>query len=173
MLLPRIIFGLALCVPLALSTGCNSSTPDTPETPAATVNAPGASTPAPTTTSMPETPATPAAGDGHDAHGGGVSAGTITVGGATMTVATSGSLPAGGVLRVDLVHTSGPAPVAVRMWIGDEAATGTMKSRAGGHDNHFHGSAEVPASIAATDKLWIEAETAAGERVATSVELPS
>ena len=108
--------------------------------------------------------------DDHD-HGEEVSLGTIEIVGTVLDVSISGQVAPGEEVHIDLVHTAGPLPAAVRLWIGDEAATGSLKSKADGHDNHFHGHAEAPASLQ-NAALWIEVESASGNRTARSLPLP-
>lgn len=107
--------------------------------------------------------------DGHD-HGEERSLGTVDVGGTTLKVSISGDIEPGAEIHVDLEHTGGPAPAAIRLWIGDEAGTGALKSKADGHDDHFHGHAEAPGDI--TDvALWIEVEAIDGSRASSSLPL--
>lgn len=107
--------------------------------------------------------------EGHD-HGEGRSLGSVAVGGTTLTVSMSGDLQPGAEVHVDLEHTGGPTPAAIRLWIGDEAGTGALKSKADGHDGHFEGHAEVPSDITGAS-LWIEVESASGERASGSLQL--
>jgi hypothetical protein len=72
---------------------------------------------------------------------------------------------------VDIVQTAGPTPAAVRLWIGEKSGAGSLKTKASGHDNHFHGRAEVPSQIPAGAALWIEVESASGERTSASLPL--
>lgn len=107
--------------------------------------------------------------DGHD-HGEERSLGTVDVGGTTLKVSISGDIEPGAEIHVDLEHTGGPAPVAIRLWIGDEAGTGVLKSKTDGHDDHFHGHAEVPSDMSNTS-LWIEVEAVDGSRASSSLPL--
>ncbi|MEO1130289.1 MAG: hypothetical protein AAFX05_11375, partial [Planctomycetota bacterium] len=105
--------------------------------------------------------------DGHD-HGEERSLGTINVMGTALEVSISGDVEPGAEIHVDLEHNSGPAPVAIRLWIGDEAGTGALKSKADGHGDHFHGHAEAPSEIS-NASLWIEIEAADGTRASGSL----
>lgn len=107
--------------------------------------------------------------DGHD-HGEERSLGTVDVGGSTLEVSISGDLEPGAEIHVDIEHTGGPAPAAIRLWIGDEAGTGALKSKADGHDDHFHGHAEAPTELDGAS-LWIEVEAADGTRTSSSLPL--
>ena len=104
-------------------------------------------------------------------HGEGRSLGSVAVGGTTLTVSMSGDLEPGAEVHVDLEHTGGPAPAAIRLWIGDEAGTRALKSKADGHDGHFEGHAEAPSDLTGAS-LWIEVESASGERASGSLQLP-
>lgn len=73
-------------------------------------------------------------------------------------------------MHLDLEVESGPIPAAVRFWIGDEAGMGALKSKADAHDNHFHGQTESPSTMDGAS-LWIEIETASGERQTAAVSL--
>ena len=109
--------------------------------------------------------------DDHD-HGDAHELGSVTIDGAEFKVSISGEIEPNAETHIDLVQTGGPKPAAVRLWIGIESGSGSLKSKADGHDNHFHGHAEVPAQIPANAALWIEVESASGNRTARSVALP-
>ena len=109
--------------------------------------------------------------DDHD-HGDEHELGSVTIDGAQFDVSISGEIEPNAEAHIDLVQTGGPTPVAVRLWIGIESGAGSLKSKADGHDNHFHGHAEVPAQIPAGAALWIEVESASGSRVSRSLPLP-
>jgi hypothetical protein len=61
-------------------------------------------------------------------------------------------------------------PSAVRAWAGSESGEGALKAKAvlDGDDYDVH--VEIPASLTAETKLWVELETAAG-KVTTSFAL--
>lgn len=109
--------------------------------------------------------------DDHD-HGDEHELGSVTIDGAEFKVSISGEIEPNAETHIDLVQTGGPKPAAVRLWIGIESGAGSLKSKADGHDNHFHGHADVPAQIPANAALWIEVESASGDRTARSVALP-
>ena len=92
----------------------------------------------------------------------------ITIAGSTFAVAIAGEAAAGTEVHVDIHLKDGDAPAAVRLWVGDEAGTGAMKSKADGSGGDYHGHVEVPADVAEGAMLWIEIETADGERHKTS-----
>lgn len=107
--------------------------------------------------------------DDHD-HGEMRSLGGVTIAGTTLAVSVSGEIAPSSEVHLDLEVESGPVPAAVRFWIGDEAGTGALKSKADAHDDHFHGQTEAPVSIDGAS-LWIEVETASGERRAAALPL--
>jgi hypothetical protein len=110
--------------------------------------------------------------DGHDDHDHGEmrSLGTLTIAGTTLAVSLSSDIEPSSEVHLDLEIESGPTPAAVRFWIGDEAATGALKAKTDGHDDHFHGETEAPADLT-NAKLWIEVETETGARSVGSVNL--
>ena len=106
----------------------------------------------------------------HD-HGDSHELGSITIAGATMDVSMSGELTPNEEVHIDIVHTGGPLPAAVRLWIGVASGDGSLKSKADGHDNHFHGHAEVPTQMPDGAALWIEVESASGAPESGSLPL--
>lgn len=107
--------------------------------------------------------------DDHD-HGEMRSLGSVTIAGTTLAVSVSSDIKPSSEVHLDLEVESGPIPAAVRFWIGDEAGTGALKSKADAHDDHFHGQTEALATMAGAS-LWIEIETASGERQTAAVSL--
>lgn len=107
--------------------------------------------------------------DGHD-HGEMRSLGTVTIAGTTLTISISSNIDPSSEVQLDLAVESGPIPAAVRFWVGDQAGTGALKSKADAHDDHFHGRTDTPAVLVGAS-LWIEIETADGERQSAAVPL--
>ncbi len=105
-----------------------------------------------------------------NSHGGITSLGKITIAGTTLAVSASDDIITSSEIDLDIDVEAGPIPAAVRCWIGDESGTGALKSKADGHGDHFHGQIEVPASLAGA-RLWIEVESASGERSLGSMTL--
>ena len=60
------------------------------------------------------------------------------------------------------LYIEGGEPAAVRAWIGDEAATGVMVTKAEFEVDHHCAHLEVNTPVAAEAKLWVEVETADG-----------
>ena len=108
-------------------------------------------------------------GEEYDAHGEMRSIDDVVIAGTTLAVAISGELVGGVGLHVDINHKDGDVPAAVRLWVGDEDGTGAVKSKAEGSGSYFHGHVDVPAELADGVMLWIEIETADGERHKSSV----
>ncbi len=108
-------------------------------------------------------------GDEHG-HGEMRSLGSVEIAGATFDVSVSASIEPASDISVEFAHTAGTKPAALRFWVGDEAATGVMKSKADGHESHYHGHTEAPASMDGAS-LWIEFENANGERTVQSIAI--
>lgn len=105
-----------------------------------------------------------------DDHGKMRSLDSVTIAGTTLAVSVSSDIAPSSEVNLDLEVKSGPVPAAVRFWVGDEAGMGALKSKADAHDDHFHGQTEAPVNIDGAS-LWIEVETASGERQAAAVPL--
>lgn len=97
--------------------------------------------------------------------------GTVRIGTSMMSVAIGGDVEPNAVLNVDVTVIDGPVPPSIRLWIGNEAGDGAIKSRAAGHDDHFHGSAEAPAVLTDDALLWIEVESLDGSGGTASLPL--
>ena len=105
---------------------------------------------------------------GH-AHGEEQDLGSITLSGTTLQIFLSGDISPNSEVPVEIVHSGGPMPESVRLWFGDESATGALKVKADSTGTNFHAHVETPSKINATDALWIEVESASGERTSQSV----
>lgn len=76
-----------------------------------------------------------------------------------IVVMQHGDITPQGQAHFDIVLSSHPtAPKAIRIWIGDGSAKGSVKSRAGkGHSpGQYHALVEVPDELPKESKLWIE-----------------
>ncbi len=107
--------------------------------------------------------------DDHD-HGEMRSLGSVTIAGTKLAVSVSSDIRPSSEVHLDLEVESGPIPATVRFWIGDEAGTGTLKSKADAHDDHFHGQTESPSTMDGAS-LWIEIESVNGNRTVGSMPL--
>lgn len=111
-------------------------------------------------------------GDGGGEHGTGHSLGTLTIGGTELAVVQLGALAAGQESAFEFEIASGPAPAAIRTWVGTEDGRGAMKALAEAEgDVHAHAHIELPAELSPTHRLWVEVEDAAGSKTTGSVEL--
>ena len=54
--------------------------------------------------------------------------------------------------------------VAVRMWVGTQDAKGSVKAKAAVEGDGWHAHVEVPATLTAESKFWVEVETDKGTR---------
>ncbi len=118
---------------------------------------------------------TPAADthDDHD-HGEEVNLGTQESGGFTLAVKHDGPITEGSEVPIDLTITKMPAGTtvnAVRFWIGNATAQGSMKAMAALEDDEYHAHVEVPRPLAADARIWVEVEASTGPAVVVSFEL--
>ncbi len=97
--------------------------------------------------------------------------GAITIAGVTLDVTITGDLAPGAELHFEAARTSRPAPAALRVWIGAESAAGSTKIKADAHDDHYHAHLPAPAQITPETTLWLEIQSASGERTAASMPL--
>lgn len=70
------------------------------------------------------------------------------------------------------LYIEGGEPAVVRAWVGDEAATKVLVTKAEFEVDHHCAHIEVPNPLPADAKLWVELETAEGTRLkgSTSVQ---
>jgi hypothetical protein len=99
------------------------------------------------------------------------SLGEVTIAGATLEVSLAGAIVPNSEAHLSVHQTAGPPLSTLRLWIGDEAATGSVKTKSDGHDGHFHAHVETPPTIAADAQLWLEAQNASGKRVRIALPL--
>jgi hypothetical protein len=131
-------------------------------------------------------------GDGHDEHGhddhdheehseGGDEHGTehgtehglgeLTIAGSVLDVSVGGEPGPNVRLHIDIELESGPTPAAIRVWVGNESATGSVKGKAMGSNGDYHADATCPAELSEDAALWIEVESADGTKTAASLAL--
>lgn len=141
-----------------------------------------------------ETPAKPAAGttgttkaDGHDhkdgddhdhmdghGHGPKTELGSQSAGGMTIMAAREGDVTPGGEATFDISVTGGAGkPAAVRVWVGTEDGKGSIKAKAEAEGDGWHAHTEVPKPLPSGSKLWVEVESAKGEKHVTGFDLKS
>ena len=110
-------------------------------------------------------------GDDHD-HGPVTQLGEQTAGGFTIVASRDGSLTPGKDAPIDARVTSTTAKVAaVRFWIGTQDAKGSLKAKALLEKDAWHTHVEVPATLAADSKLWVEVESDKGEKTVVGFAL--
>jgi outer membrane murein-binding lipoprotein Lpp len=108
----------------------------------------------------------------HDAHAAERELGEVIISGTTFRVRMGGELEPTATLHLDIQVVEGPEPAAIRVWIGDESAVGSLKGKAsGGGEGAYHADAEAPAELSPDAALWIEVESVDGERSVGSVAL--
>lgn len=112
----------------------------------------------------------PGGGD-HGANGV-VQMGEQTIAGHQVKAARDGAGPLGADAPVDIWVDGGTGGMAsCRFWIGTEDGKGSVKAKADVEVDHWHTHAEVPQPLPAGSKLWVELETAKGEKHRLSFEL--
>jgi hypothetical protein len=119
--------------------------------------------------------------NGHDhaptgAHGPAIALGESAIGAFRCVVTRDeGPITAGGDAAIDATITGEGAIAAVRFWIGTQDAKGSIKAKAEienpAEPNRWHTHAEIPNPMPTGAMLWVEIETAAGEKLAGSFEL--
>lgn len=118
-------------------------------------------------------------GDGHthkDGHGHGpkLDLGSQSAAGMTIAATREGGVTPGGEASFDISVTGGTGkPAAVRVWVGVQDGKGSVKSKAEAEGDGWHAHAEVPDPLPAGSKLWIEIETASGQKHVVGFELKS
>lgn len=111
-----------------------------------------------------------ASADTGHSHGGDIVAlGTKEILEFTVTAEQEGTLVAGQD-AVFLIETA-PASEAVRLWVGDEQATNSVRSKAEGGPTSFHAYAAVPDSLNEAAQLWVEVQNSDGGRGSVSFDL--
>ncbi len=111
--------------------------------------------------------------EGHEDHDHGAERdlGSVTIAGTTYRVSMGGEIEPSSTVHLDIERTDGPEPAAIRVWIGDEAGTRALKSKAMGSGGDYHADAEAPATLSLPTSLWIEVETVDGNREAGSISI--
>lgn len=111
--------------------------------------------------------------DGHG-HGPRTELGSQSAGGMTIVAAREGDVTAGKEATFDITVSGGAGkPAAVRVWVGTQDGKGSVKGKAEAEGDGWHAHAEVPAPMPAGSKLWVEVETARGEKHVVGFDLKS
>ena len=109
--------------------------------------------------------------DEHDhAHAGETRTATVEINGTVLEVILPVKVEPNTDLHLDINYIDGPFPAALRLWVGDEAATNAIKSKADAHGNHYHAHTDTPDSLANV-ALWLEVESEDGTREAGSTSI--
>mgnify|MGYP001174123003 CR=1 FL=1 len=113
-------------------------------------------------------------GDGHD-HGATTQLGEQSAGGFTIKASRDGDITPGKDAAIDVWVTAaggGDARVtAVRFWIGTQDAKGSVKAKAELEKDNWHTHAEIPSTMPAGSKLWVEVETDGGTKTVVGFNL--
>jgi hypothetical protein len=136
---------------------------------------PESSSPTPAPVATPGDDHAPGDEHGHD-HGPTIALGDAPIGPFRCVVTRDeGPIAPGGDSAIDATITGEGGIAAVRFWIGTQDAKGSIKAKAEIEDpaepNRWHTHAEIPAPMPEGAMLWVEIETAAGEKIAGSFEL--
>jgi len=111
--------------------------------------------------------------DGHG-HGPKTELGTQSAGGMTIAAAREGDVTPGGEATFDISVSGGSGkPAAVRVWVGAQDGKGSIKGKAEAEGDGWHAHADVPKPLPAGSKLWVEVETAKGEKHVVGFDLKS
>jgi hypothetical protein len=138
---------------LLLITACGSQEPETPNT-QKTIEAPKA--PVKTTTSD--------TGHGHDHGEQHTISMSLSLAGVTLDITAQGTLQPNSEYHLEMALIEGAPGATGRVWIGEASGVGSMKTKADGHGDHYHGHAIVPKEINEKTALWIEVQSVTGDR---------
>lgn len=108
--------------------------------------------------------------DGH-VHGESKALGQQSAGGFVLTAVREGEVKAGGEASFNISVEGAAKPAAVRIWVGTEDSKGSVKARAEVESAGWHAHAEVPSQMPEGSRLWVEIESATGERHVVSFDL--
>jgi|GEM_PF-1890236 len=107
----------------------------------------------------------------HHEHGAERSLGSVVFAGSTLSVSAGGEIRPNATIHVEIEHTAGRIPAAIRLWVGTESGENSLKSKASRSGGKYIAKAELPAELTHEDALWIEIETSDGERILGSIAL--
>lgn len=93
-------------------------------------------------------------------HGVAKDLGSLTIGAHTFTVTQFGDVTPGKEGAIELGFPAGkPLPAIVRVWVGVESGEGSLKQKCGKEGDHgLHGHVDVPKTLPAGSKIWIEVD---------------
>jgi hypothetical protein len=109
---------------------------------------------------------------GHAHEGARQELGTTESAGLKISATQVGKLEAGkeGIFEVALPKDT-KAPKAVRLWVGGASGEGSTKAKAENDGEDWEAHVEVPATIAADAKLWVEIQPESGARAKASFDI--
>lgn len=111
-----------------------------------------------------ETKSEKKAGGGH-AHGEKKDLGTTTVAGMKLGVAQMGEVKAGSQAVFEVKLEAGQEkPKALRLWVGNASAEGSVKAKATGEGPDYDVHVEVPKTLPQGSQLWLDVEPATGKK---------
>lgn len=98
--------------------------------------------------------------------------GTTESAGLKITAIQIGKIEAGkeGIFEVGLPKDT-KAPKAVRLWVGAASGEGSTKAKAESDGEDWEAHVEVPATLAADSKLWVEIQPESGSRAKASFDI--
>ena len=96
---------------------------------------------------------------------------SLSLAGITLRVTMKGTLQPGAEIDVQLVQTSGSPAIGIRLWVGNESGVGSVKTKSHSHGASHHAIPQAPNPLPANSALWIEVESAMGERESGSIAL--
>ncbi|MEM7227223.1 MAG: hypothetical protein AAF432_00265 [Planctomycetota bacterium] len=111
-------------------------------------------------------------GDHDHGHGEATTLGSITIHESTFEVMLAGEVQPMEEVHLDVIHTDGPMPAAVRLWIGDSFGTGALKVKVEFDNNEAHVHVEAPVEILDNTAVWLETEDSSQNRSSKSIPLP-
>ncbi|MEX0654651.1 MAG: hypothetical protein WDZ31_02015 [Phycisphaeraceae bacterium] len=98
--------------------------------------------------------------------------GSTEVGPYAVTVTQVGAVEAGGPGTFEIVlDDEAAAPEAIRAWVGNEQAVGSVKVRAVDRGDFFDADLQVPDPMPEESRLWVEIQTDDGQRHTGSLDL--
>jgi ABC-type nickel/cobalt efflux system permease component RcnA len=110
--------------------------------------------------------------DDHHDHDHEISLGKLAASGYEVEALVAESVKAGAEAHVTVKVTGGAdRVVAVRAWVGKADGSGSVKAKAETEEHGYHAHVEVPGTLGADDKLWIELETEKQATVAVAFDL--
>ena len=96
---------------------------------------------------------------------------SISVAGITLNIDAHGTLAPGNEYHLDIALVHGSEGAVIRLWIGNEDGTGSMKTKADAHGDHYHAHVQAPLKLSNTSALWIDVQSTDGQTGKGRIEL--